>query len=178
MMGAVFVLLFVVLLTACKTEPSLDRIYPTTAEVVELNHEKDIVLIETHTGFQYEFSGIEDWRVGDMCSLIMDKNGTDVITDDSIVSVKYAGISQMYPSARDSYLSVGVVVATDYNSNYFLVSNHDGRVFSLYGAEDWCEGDLCAMVMHSAGTEDKSDDEVLVYEFAGIVEEIPWVSIG
>ena len=33
----------------------------------------------------------EDWMIGDICAMVMDNNGTDVIYDDVIVTYKYDG---------------------------------------------------------------------------------------
>ena len=40
---------------------------------------------------QWQFKGVEDWGIGDVCSCIMSDNGTELIDDDKIVKVKYDG---------------------------------------------------------------------------------------
>ena len=63
--------------------------YPMTAYVVQIDEAADTVVIESSTGFLWAFTGIEDWEVGDGCSLIMYDNGTQEIYDDEIVEVRY-----------------------------------------------------------------------------------------
>ena len=71
-----------------ESEPQL---YPLTTKVVELDRENDIVICEDFNGFRWQFEGCEDWQEGDICSMIMNDNGTPKIFDDEIVSVKYDG---------------------------------------------------------------------------------------
>ncbi len=66
---------------------------PVTARVVDLNRTDDIVTIEMANGYQYAFEGCSDYCVGDFVSAIVWRNGTDIITDDIIVSVHYSGYS-------------------------------------------------------------------------------------
>ena len=66
---------------------------PVTARVVDLNRTDDIVTIELANGYQYAFEGCSDYCVGDFVSAIVWRNGTDIITDDIIVSVHYSGYS-------------------------------------------------------------------------------------
>ena len=66
-------------------------LYPMTGIVTELNETDDTVTVETATGFRFAFYGVEDWQIGDFASCIMYDNGTDEITDDAILTVRYAG---------------------------------------------------------------------------------------
>ena len=70
---------------------ALFGLYPMTARVVETNETNDTVTVETATGFRFAFYGVEDWQIGDFASCIMYDNGTDEITDDAILTVRYAG---------------------------------------------------------------------------------------
>ena len=63
--------------------------YPETAVVTEIK--SDIVTVTTFTGNEFQFSGVEDWMVGDIVSMIMNGNNTDDVKDDEIISVKYSG---------------------------------------------------------------------------------------
>lgn len=67
------------------------KIYPLTTYVVELDKANDIVICKDFNGNLYAFQGIEDWLIGDICSMIMSDNGTETITDDKILFVKYDG---------------------------------------------------------------------------------------
>lgn len=68
-----------------------EEIYPRTMVVSEIDAESDIVTLTDSTGHMWEFYGVEDWEVGDICSCIMDTNGTENITDDIIVDARYNG---------------------------------------------------------------------------------------
>ena len=65
--------------------------YPMTTIVVNLDHEKDVVTCKDFNGFLWQFEGCEDWQEGDICSMIMNDNGTPKIFDDEIISVRYDG---------------------------------------------------------------------------------------
>lgn len=65
--------------------------YADTFVVCEVNYDDDIVALMDFNGFIWTFGGCEDWCVGDICSVLMDINNTDIITDDTIVSYSYSG---------------------------------------------------------------------------------------
>ena len=65
--------------------------YPLTTIVTEINPEIDVVSITDNNGFVWQFYGIEDWEEGDICSVIMNDNGTETILDDIIVTTRYGG---------------------------------------------------------------------------------------
>lgn len=64
-------------------------VYPDAMMVTEVKD--DVVTVETATGNIFTFHGAEDYEVGDMVATIMYSNGTDNVTDDSILCVRYAG---------------------------------------------------------------------------------------
>ena len=64
-------------------------VYPATMVVDEID--SDTVVFRTSTGHLYVMTGAEDWEVGDMSSLLMFSKGTDVITDDIILTARYSG---------------------------------------------------------------------------------------
>lgn len=66
-----------------------DHIYPRTAIVTETDQRNDIVKVTDGEGFTWEFYGVEDWEIGDGCSLIMNDNGTADIKDDQIIQTRY-----------------------------------------------------------------------------------------
>lgn len=66
-------------------------LYPRAMQVVEFETETDTVVCVDATGLEWAFYGIEDWEIGDLVVCIMDTNETDVITDDSIVEIRYSG---------------------------------------------------------------------------------------
>lgn len=72
--------------TSCGTEK-----YPRTMTVTEIDTASDTVILTDYVGHEWSFYGVEDWMVGDICSCIMDDNGTENITDDIIISTRYGG---------------------------------------------------------------------------------------
>lgn len=72
-----------------KTE--MGNYYPRAMEIVELDAERDIVVCEDATGFVWEFYDIDDWEVSDLVVAILCKNGTEVITDDYFVEIRWSG---------------------------------------------------------------------------------------
>lgn len=78
-----------------KTETKHSKEYPQTMLVTHINEYIDSVTIETATGFQYSFWGIEDYEVGDVVAVIMNDNLTENdITDDKIVEVRFSGYTR------------------------------------------------------------------------------------
>ena len=65
--------------------------YPLTTRVVEVDENADLVTCEDFNGNLWEFEGCEDWQKGDICSLLMDSNGTKKIFDDKIMLAQYGG---------------------------------------------------------------------------------------
>ena len=68
------------------------ELYSAVMKVVELDFDEDVVYVENWAGHVYSFYGVEDWYVGDYCSMVMDNNYTSDITDDTILSVRYERI--------------------------------------------------------------------------------------
>lgn len=66
-------------------------LYPNSGYIVYTDYENDLILIEDTSGMRWLYEGAEDWMEGDMCSLIMNNNGTENITDDEIVKIHYEG---------------------------------------------------------------------------------------
>ena len=63
--------------------------YPMTTVVREIDIKNDVVTVENNNGHLYAFTGVEDWQVGDICSLMLDNNGTESIFDDIILKAIY-----------------------------------------------------------------------------------------
>jgi hypothetical protein len=64
--------------------------YATTTVVTEIDYATDTVICEDSNGYEWAFYGVEDWCIGDVCSMVMCDNGTPSILDDTIESVKYS----------------------------------------------------------------------------------------
>ena len=67
------------------------RLYPETAIVREVDDKADEVTVECFNGNQFVFKGTDDWDTNDICSMLMYDNGTPIVYDDEILSVKYSG---------------------------------------------------------------------------------------
>ncbi len=65
--------------------------YPTTAKVVKVNRKKNVVTVKDYNGNKWKFRGCEDYMKGDVVSMLMDSNGTEKISDDVILQVRYSG---------------------------------------------------------------------------------------
>ena len=65
--------------------------YPQGFIVTEVNQEEDTITLTTATGYDYIWTGSEDWQEGDQVVAIMNDNGTPSILDDSIICIKYVG---------------------------------------------------------------------------------------
>lgn len=67
------------------------RYYALTTIVQTVDSENDTIVIKDSKGNTWTFSGIENWKVNDICSCLMDNKGTTPIYDDSIISTSYGG---------------------------------------------------------------------------------------
>lgn len=88
-------LLFVVGFKTPKTE--VGDYYPRAFVVSEVDYDRDMVVVTDAVGFEWEFEECEDWEVGDMVVAIMSTNGTEEITDDSFVEIRFAGYIDPIP---------------------------------------------------------------------------------
>ena len=86
MKKAFIVVLAILTLTSCGKQ----EIYPRTMIVAGIDEANNRVILKDGVGYQWEISGVEDWEIGDLCSCIMDTNGTEIITDDSILVARYS----------------------------------------------------------------------------------------
>ena len=97
------IILILILATGAYAEEhyATEGLYPQTYIVTEVSEETDngfyLVTVESCTGFLYQFySEDEDWLPGDLVACIMSDNGTENITDDEILSTRYAGIAEWF----------------------------------------------------------------------------------
>ena len=89
----VLVSLLLVCFSACAMD--IDNLYPMTAVVTDFDFENDLVIVTDYEGFDWIFEGIEDWQIGDICSMIMfDNNTYEYVEDDIIVKIVYAGFME------------------------------------------------------------------------------------
>lgn len=75
-----------------KEANAVNNYYGMTAIVTNISRPLDCVTIEDCNGNLWQFDGVEDYEIGDICSCVMSNNNTeDTIIDDTIVSVQYGG---------------------------------------------------------------------------------------
>lgn len=74
------------------------------------------------------------------------------------------------PDPEKIYPACGVVVALDRDADTVTVEDVAGFTWAFYGVEDWCLGDVAAMIMYDNGTLSIKDDEIIDVRYCGIVE--------
>ena len=68
------------------------EIYMRGMEIVSLNYDTDVVTCIDAVGFEWEFTGCEDYCKNDIVCALMDNMGTpENIFDDAILDVNYSG---------------------------------------------------------------------------------------
>lgn len=71
---------------------SAGLVYPATMQITEIDYSRDVVTMETATGYQYQFYGAEDYMQGDLVSCVMwDTAADNDITNDIIISSRFSG---------------------------------------------------------------------------------------
>ena len=69
----------------------MDTYYADVGRVVDFDYERDKVIVMTCDGNLWEYEGIEDWNIGNMCGIMFYNNDTPLtIYDDVIVKLRYA----------------------------------------------------------------------------------------
>lgn len=109
-----------------QTTPN-NNLYTLQATVTEINHTTDTVTVKDPSGNLWEFSGTEDWQVNDSCTLIMDSNGTENVTDDIILSETYSGVHQSDLSDM-TYIDKS-------SDNSFTLEDSNGKLYILFADE-------------------------------------------
>lgn len=89
-----FILIFItgILMLSCiLMNNEKKNLYPLTTVVYNISEATDTVTVEDYNGNLWQFKGVEDWNLNDICSCLMDSKGTMLIKDDEIVKVRYNG---------------------------------------------------------------------------------------
>lgn len=82
--------------TKFKHTKQINDCYPMTTIVREIDNKNDIVTVENNDGELFQFIGIEDWQINDICTLMLNNNGTENIYDDIIIKTIYNGNINLY----------------------------------------------------------------------------------
>ena len=76
---------------------AVDNFYTRTGLVVDLDYDTDVVTVVDGADLVWQFSGCEDYCVGDLVDILMQKAGNpEHIFDDVIYSTCYAGFYAEY----------------------------------------------------------------------------------
>ena len=68
-----------------------NHIYSLTTIVEYVDYDHNKVYCKDFNGEVWCFNGCEDWIKGDIASMVMFDNGSKIIYDDEIISVRYDG---------------------------------------------------------------------------------------
>ena len=76
---------------------AVDNFYTRTGLVVDLDYDTDTVTVVDGADLVWQFTGCEDYCIGDLVEMLMQKTGKpDYILDDVIFSTCYAGFYAEY----------------------------------------------------------------------------------
>lgn len=74
-----------------------NNFHSRVAMITEIDEENNLITTTCGNGNMFAFySATEDWAVGDLCSLIMFDNGTEIVYDDIVVSARYGGFIELF----------------------------------------------------------------------------------
>ena len=65
------------------------------------------------------------------------------------------------------YAQAGIVTRVDRAEDTVTVTTQNGHMWEFYGAEDWMEGDIAALLMDDMGTAEIVDDEIVSVRYCG-----------
>ena len=67
------------------------EIYPQAFIVGMVDPMQDALILIDSMGNEWLWFGVEDYEMGDIVAAIMEDNGTAIIYDDAIITVRYTG---------------------------------------------------------------------------------------
>lgn len=70
------------------------EIYPQAFIVDTVDPMQDALILIDSMGNKWLWFGIEDYEKGDIVAAIMDDNGTKIIYDDAIITMRYTGYAE------------------------------------------------------------------------------------
>jgi hypothetical protein len=79
----------------CAPDTKAHAQYAKLGTVTQIDRESDLVTFTDYAGHSFSFYGVEDWDIGDLVAAVMDDNGTEIVTDDIIVDVRYERLPEM-----------------------------------------------------------------------------------
>lgn len=85
------IIVIIIMVALCGCHATQGKEYAQMTVVVDVDMHNDIVTCKDFNGMLWQFYGCDDWAIGDIATMIMNDNGTQLIFDDTIVSVRYDG---------------------------------------------------------------------------------------
>lgn len=77
----------------------LGNFYPRTAMITEIDEANNIITLTCSNGNVFSTKReIEDFMVGNICSMLMYDCGTEYVCDDKVVVLKYDGYLELFES--------------------------------------------------------------------------------
>ena len=61
---------------------------------------------------------------------------------------------EIYPTSM-------IVTEIDYENDLVTIVDFTGNAFQFFGCEDWCENDICAVIMDDNGTPETIYDDII-----------------
>lgn len=80
----------------------VNHLHSRVAMVTEINEEENLITVTCANGNMFQFTDIEDWMCGDLCSMIMYDKGTEIVEDDIIISSRYGGYLELFETIEDA----------------------------------------------------------------------------
>jgi len=71
--------------------------------------------------------------------------------------------SHLYPMS-------GIVTEVNREADFITVETQNGHMWEFYGAEDWCVGDIAALLMDDMGTLEVIDDMIISVRYCGTAQ--------
>ena len=79
-------------------------------------------------------------------------------------------IAGLMLATSHTYPNAGVVTRVDHEADVVEVTTQNGHMWEFAPAEDWMEGDICAMLMDDMGTAEIVDDMIVSVRYCGYAQ--------
>lgn len=79
-------------------------------------------------------------------------------------------LTKLYNANQQKHLYPLTTTVTEIENDTVTVKDSNGNLWSFDGAEDWCVGDGCALIMHDNSTSEIIDDTIVSTRYQGRME--------
>ncbi len=79
----------------------------------------------------------------------------------SVLFVMVVTLMLFAGSPREIYPTSMIVTEIDYENDLVTIVDFNGNAFQFFGCEDWCENDICAVIMDDNGTPETIYDDII-----------------